>query len=266
VARFLGAETAVTGFIGGFTGEYIRSGLERERIDTRFFATGKETRITLSYIEREKSLETKIVPAGPEISSGEMESFLQHFDQILKKNNFTVVGFCGSLPAGLPADYYGTLIDLARRHNVPAVLDTSGAPLAEGVKHSPLMIKPNLDEAAELCGSADEGDIHEFMKLFSKSVRYIALTHGKEGALVFALGRAFRALARNCESINPVGAGDSFIGGFMAAFDRFGADDERLFRWAAAAAACTACSHGLLWQGQEFDRMLERVGLQEINL
>jgi fructose-1-phosphate kinase PfkB-like protein len=63
-------------------------------------------------------------------------------------------------------------------------------------------------------------------------------------------------------TINPVGAGDAFIGGFLAAYDKFGTDNEKLYSWAAAASACTAQSKGLLWPPDMFNEILKRVSIE----
>ena len=58
----------------------------------------------------------------------------------------------GSLPPGLPPAAYAELIAAATAAGVPAVLDTSGDALREGVAAGPAIVKPNLDELAALAG------------------------------------------------------------------------------------------------------------------
>ena len=58
----------------------------------------------------------------------------------------------GSLPPGLPAAAYAELIAAAAAAGVPAVLDTSGDPLRDGVAAGPAIVKPNIDELAALAG------------------------------------------------------------------------------------------------------------------
>ena len=269
IASLLGAKTAVSGFLGGFTGDFIASELEREGIRARFHPIRGLTRITVAFVEEEGThAETKIVPQGPEISSGEREGFLRRFEKILKGGKPKAVALCGSLPAGLPEDFYAVLIDIAKNHGVPAILDSSGKALEQGLRGDPFMIKPNLDEAAELVGSRDEDTIYAAMRELARRTGVVALSLGSRGAAFFTSTRALRvSVAEGGEGagpINAVGAGDAFVGGFCASLDLHGFDEERAFAWAVAAGYCTAHSQGMLWPADAFSRALDRVIVEEI--
>jgi fructose-1-phosphate kinase PfkB-like protein len=175
-----------------------------------------------------------------------------------------MIGLCGSLPRGVPDDYYGTLIDIAAAHHIPVILDTSGVPLAEGVKHRPYMIKPNREEAIELTGGSTMEEVTSRVKSMTVLVPAISLTLGGEGALLFRHDRTMRGRSTMGAAVNPVGAGDSFVGGYMAAFSRFGDDPVSSFRWALAAAACTARATGITWPPGEFENALRTIELEEV--
>lgn len=263
IARLLKSEVMVTGFIGGFTGDYIQDQLRHEGIQTEYFPIRGTTRITLAFVEKGTARETKIVPLGPKISDEEAEAFCRHYEHLIKTHQFSIIALCGSLPRGLSADFYGKLIDMAREHEIPAILDSSGDALSEGIKHLPFLIKPNLAEAMELTG-AGRNEIFDSMKKLSSKVKIIALTMGSDGAIFFSKQRTVRVHAETNEMINPVGAGDAFIGGFAAAFDRFGAEEEQLFFWAVAAGTCTARSAELIWSLDEFEKTRRSLTIEEM--
>lgn len=268
IARLLGAKTTATGFLGGFTGDFIASELEREGVRARFHPIEGLTRITVAFVEEGAHAETKIVPQGPEISSKEREGFLRRFEKILKSGKPKVVALCGSLPAGLAEDFYALLIGIAKNHGVPAVLDSSGKALAQGLRGDPFMIKPNLDEAAELVGSRDENAIFAAMREQARRTGVVALSLGSRGAAFFTSTRALRvSVAEGGDGagpINAVGAGDAFVGGFCASLELHGYDEERAFAWAVAAGYCTAHSAGMLWPADAFSHALDRVIMEEI--
>ena len=71
---------------------------------------------------------------GPEVLEQEGQDFLAHFENLL--DTVEVVAISGSLPAGLPVDYYANLVDLVNQAGKPVVLDCSGAAL-QAVLESP---------------------------------------------------------------------------------------------------------------------------------
>ena len=66
------------------------------------------------------------------------------------------VVLAGSLPPGVEDDFYARTIAAIRQLPQPPsiAVDTSGAPLAEALRQSPDLIKPNAEELAELLAAA----------------------------------------------------------------------------------------------------------------
>ena len=54
----------------------------------------------------------------------------------------------GSLPKGVPADFYAGIVVQAAEHGVPVLLDTSGASLDAALEAEvkPTLVKPNLTD------------------------------------------------------------------------------------------------------------------------
>ena len=263
IAKRLGSEAMVTGFIGGFTGDYIQSQLRLEGMQTAYYIIDRTTRMTVSFIEKTTGKETKIVPFGPEITDDEAEAFCHHYDHLIRTHRFSIVALCGSLPRGLPADFYGRLIDIAGERDTPAILDSSGEALSAGIEHYPFLIKPNVAEAMELAG-VKRDDVFDSMKELCSKAKLVALTMEAEGAIFFSERKTVKVHCEARDAINPVGAGDAFIGGFAAAFDRFGPDEEKLFSWAVTAGTCTAHSAGLLWSIDDFEKRWKWITIREI--
>jgi 6-phosphofructokinase 2 len=72
----------------------------------------------------------------------------------------------------------------------------------------------------------------------------MVITHGGDGSVMATRGApTVRTPALEVRTHSAVGAGDSFVGGLIAAFLR-GADDRTALRHAAACAAATRMSPG----------------------
>ena len=107
----------------------------------------------------------------------------------------------GSVPAGVPAGIYTEMIDRIRDLDGRVVLDTSGAPLREALASPPDVLKPNVEELAELVGRlvARLADVRAAARsLVARGVRLVVVSMGADGALfVDRIGRCWRARPRS---------------------------------------------------------------------
>ncbi|MEI4884402.1 PfkB family carbohydrate kinase, partial [Klebsiella pneumoniae] len=69
----------------------------------------------------------------------------------------TTAILAGSLPPGVPDNYYATLIGLGHEYGCRVIVDTSGEPLRQALKAYPDFVKPNREEAEWLSGCVIEG-------------------------------------------------------------------------------------------------------------
>jgi fructose-1-phosphate kinase PfkB-like protein len=118
---------------------------------------------------------------------------------------------------------YAELIREANRRQLLTVLDTEGEALRLGIEAEPYLVSPNMREAEGLVGHefVDEEDLasglDEIAALGARNV-LITLEAG-----CYALLREdrteirLRATAPPVEPISAVGAGDTLLGGFIAA-------------------------------------------------
>lgn len=146
----LGDNVVATGLLGGDFGDFIRSGLDALEIRHQFLSIGGETRHCIAVLH--EGQQTEILEKGPHITKDEADAFLNHLKLIF--DAATIITVSGSLPKGLPSDYYARLISLANHFNKKVVLDCSGEALRSVLKSSakPTVIKPNLEELTQLIG------------------------------------------------------------------------------------------------------------------
>ena len=239
VASLLGEETLTTGFLGGKSGEFIEERLRRVGLAGDFVKVAGETRACLALLTRDGA-QTEILEPGPEIAPEELAAFREKYAALLAHADVVVAS--GSLPRGVPTGFYAALIEKARAAGVPFLLDTSGAPLAEGIDAKPDFIKPNQAELAALLGEpveTAEDAVRAARALCARGVRLVCVSLGAAGSIACHEGNCYRVCVPKIDCKNPVGSGDSFVAGVAAALAR-GEDTQAILRLAAACGTANA--------------------------
>lgn len=157
----------------------------------------------------------------------------------------------GSLPPGLPDDFYVTVIQAVRAASAHApriAVDTSGAALRAVVDGgAPDLIKPNDDELVELAGAPlDAGcELPDAVlalarELVPSRVGAAFVTLGGDGAVLVTAEGAWYGTPPPTRVRSTVGAGDSSLAGFLLADVAGAPPEERVrsgIRYGSAAAA-----------------------------
>lgn len=201
---------------------------------------------------------TVINGVGPEVTGALWQDLLDAVSSQLATAAAPGPVTCsGSLPPGAPVDGYGPIVDLAHAAGREAIVDAASAPLAAALAHRPDLVSPNLAEAEGLLlGRADESvdesgpDVPDRCMAASRSLhergaRRAVVTGGAAGAALTTRAgtRWFPALA--VDVVSPIGAGDSFVGGWAHALTAGLQDDEAMrLAMAVAAASCETGSAG----------------------
>ena len=233
VLRQLDQDVAATGFLGGELGDFISKRIKENGIRDDFVATQGNTRNCIAIIHNGQ--QTEILESGPEISETEAERFLSAFQE--KVENVKLVTVSGSLPKGLPATFYQSVLSVCEKAGKPVLLDTKGSLLKttlEAGASKPYMIKPNEDELADVFGEKVAGvdDIKQALdESFFAGIPWIIVSLGADGAVVKHDDHYYRVYAPKIEAVNPVGSGDSVVAGFAAAMER-GLEGEALMKFA----------------------------------
>lgn len=135
----------------------------------------------------------------------------------------------GSLPPGVPDDFYASVIHAVRAQWGDAspriAVDASGAALHAVVAGSrPDLITPNDDELAELTGTHPDAAADPLTRaadlargLTGTRAGEVLVTLGARGAVLVGPGGAWRGDALPIRPRSTVGAGDSALAGFLTA-------------------------------------------------
>ena len=210
----LGEVPVLSGWVGGFAGQYFEKELHREEIQTDFIHTDFESRTCTSILDKEKQTMTEIYELGESVPLEKVNELLEHILKVIGK--YKAVTLSGSLPPGVPSDFYADLIKIARKENVLTFLDSSGEALRKGLEAGPFFVKPNEAEAKTLLGmkSTEPLDFAQIATEISK--RYatnVLLSLGAKGAIAVKSGELFFAKSPNVDVKSAVGSGDCMLAG-----------------------------------------------------
>lgn len=220
VATILGEDCIATGYLGGKSGEFISEKLQDYGIKQDFVQVAGETRSCLAIIT-EDGAQTEILEPGPAINIEEQKAFWDKYQKLLAKAS--VVAASGSMPKGLPTDFYAHLVEMAKKTGKPFLLDTSGEALIQGIKAKPYFVKPNNDEIKVLLGrdlQSDNDIVQVVQKFMEDGIKLPVISLGAQGSMAGYNQHVYKITVPKIQCKNPVGSGDSFVAGIAVGIER----------------------------------------------
>lgn len=254
----LAIESTALGFVGGFTGDFLKQQLQDRAVSTAFVEVEEDTRINVK-IKGES--ETEINGAGPHITPEKQAELVSKFRQ-LKQGDIVVLA--GSKPSGLPGDFYQQLIRLITEKGASFIIDTTGDELMQSLEHQPFLIKPNSDELEELYETvidSKEAVVQYGRDLLNKGARNVIVSMGKDGAMLFTHEGIYHGSAKPGRLVNSVGAGDSMVAGFTGTFEQT-KDIKEAFRYSLACGSATAFSEDLAVK-EDIEKVLQTITIKQ---
>ncbi|MBS5989548.1 1-phosphofructokinase [Anaerococcus hydrogenalis] len=254
----LGAKSINIGFLGGFTGEFIKNKLENLGIDQEFTKISDDSRIN---VKLKYDTETEINAQGPQIKEEEIEEFLNYLDN-LNEDDFVVIS--GSIPKSLGDDFYRVIVNLLEMNNVRFALDTSGKKLFNLSAYRPFLVKPNKDELGEIFEDSidsDEKIIKYARKLIDQGAENVIVSLGKDGSIFVDNNMAYKAKPIEGKLINSVGSGDSMVAGYIYGYMK-GLSKIDSYKLAIACGSATAFSPDIAEKNLIY-QILEKVEVEE---
>lgn len=215
VARVLknfGSDLMVSGLIAGENGKRLLQFLKNADIDSDFLQIEGETRTNIKIFDEATNKITEINESGCFIDKAVQKNFIQKFSELLKSVGIVVLS--GSLPPGVPADFYAQCIEIAKSQAVKVLLDADGEALQKGIEAIPFAIKPNIHELEVLIGRhcKNNRDIADAAaELIQKGIEIVIVSMGPEGALVADRTDIYKVDSWDIPIKGTVGAGDSMV-------------------------------------------------------
>ncbi len=133
----------------------------------------------------------------------------------------TVITLTGRVPQGVILSDVKAFLGRLRDHGAKIVIDSRSFSHSDLIECRPWLIKPNEEELAAYVGKREitDGDVRAFGKaLFEAGIENVMVSLGGDGACLYCKDGFFKAVPPRIKPISTIGAGDSSIAGFLAAF------------------------------------------------
>lgn len=267
VVHRLGGSVKALWLGGGSTGDQLSDMLNAESVPHQRIQCAQATRLGFSVHETQSGRDFRFVMPGPTADPAALRQVLQTLKSTALDNRYWVIS--GSLPPEAPQDFYADIARLARAQDKRMVLDASGPALMAAMRAGVFMVKPSLREMEEVVGRALPTMPQRLAVarewLAQAWCELVALSLGPEGALLVTHQGAWHAPGLAVPVRSTIGAGDTFVGAFVAALAQRHTDAnssalQHALRQAMAASAAALASLGTaLCQASDVAAMLNTV-------
>ncbi len=230
VAAALGRRATVLGFLPDVDAPVLTRLFAAEPMELAGVPVPGEARVATIYLE-DSGRVTVLNEPGPEILAEAWRRYEQRVAAELASGRYETLVCSGSLPPGVPDDAYGRLVAIGHEARVRVVVDASRGALVGALGAGPDIVTPNLAEAdGALSGHADE-PVDEtgpqtprhacaaVRALCGRGARSAAVTAGAAGTAFGDARDVYWVPTLPVRVVNPVGAGDSFVGGLVHALE-----------------------------------------------
>jgi 1-phosphofructokinase family hexose kinase len=227
----------------------------------------EETRINVILTDRSDRTQTRISAPGPRITLAEIEQLATKLAEHESFPAWWVLG--GSLPPGVPEDFYARLVTTFQGHGAKCLLDADDEVLKAGLQAKPYLIKPNEHEFARLVGRPlpDERSLIEAAQdIIAGGVQVVAITLGRKGALIISQGKVLRVTSPDVEVRSKVGAGDSFLAGVVLALSQRQSLESAIQLGTAAGTAAVMHEGTQLCLREDVERLLGQVAIKPLEV
>jgi 6-phosphofructokinase 2 len=257
--KILGGESLLLYPSGGLTGKRLQELLHEECLVHRPIPIKGMIRESLVVLEESSGLQYRFGMPGPEIQKKEWEQFLDELAAIEPPPDYLVAS--GSLPPGVPADFYARVARIGKARGAKVFIDVSGEAMEEALDEGVYLIKPNVREFRELVGE----DIREETQIKSEAQRMVksgrcevlVISLGAAGALAVSKSFLEHILPPTVPIVSKVGAGDSMVAGIVLSLARGRPLRESILFGVAAGTAAVMTPGTELCRREDAERLFE---------
>ena len=242
--KALGGEPLAMGIVGGSGGVFIQQQLEGEGIRHDFVISEHPTRTNLKVSDRLRQTMTEFNEPGAPVTDVLLEQVWEKLDKTAQKGDTVVIA--GTNPPGMQDDVIAGWIEKLNAKGVVTALDTIGESMRQGIAAKPSVIKPNINELADLCGE----DLHYIRDIIASArqitqqgVERVVVSMGGDGALFVTKDRILRGYGLKIQLGSTVGSGDAMMAAILHYLEQ-GCSWEETAKWSIATSAANAMCEG----------------------
>ena len=252
VIKELQQESLALGFLGGSSGNHIKSYLDDLNINNDFIFVKGETRTNIKIIDRVNNTHTDINENGPSLVIEDITRIKEKIMKYCKQDSLVVLS--GSVPSEVQGDIYSEIIKDIKSKGGKVILDADGELLIEGIKAGPYMVKPNIEELEKAFGiSIDNQDevIEVAKRILAYGVKYVVISQGSEGSIFISQDKVAKVPGIKVEVKSTVGAGDSMVAALAIAVEQDYSFEE------AIKLACATSTANVMTEGTQTGRFID---------
>ncbi|MCC6454559.1 MAG: 1-phosphofructokinase family hexose kinase [Caldilineaceae bacterium] len=209
---------------GGMNGQVLQNLLQAEHLPEWRLTIDGETRESFTVVEETTTRQYRFNLPGPTLAHREWQGVLDLVTELIPRPDYLVAS--GSLPPGVPENFYVQLAERVAGWPTRLIVDTSGLPLQALVDEcAPVyMIKPNHGELAALVGRELEDDddiLTAARELLARcAIEILIVSLGAGGVLFITEAQAISVRAPTVPIRSKIGAGDSTVAGITLGLTR----------------------------------------------
>lgn len=261
----LGADCVALGFAGEDTLPGYEEKLKSLSVEPRLIPIQGKTRENLKIVDLRTGKDTEFNQFGFQVNSNHLALLNSFLEAYLPIADWLILS--GSLPPGVPSDYYFDLVSLAKSKGVRTCLDTSGSPLIEGFSAQPDILRINLSEMRELVQASLEEEselVREIARVQKKGVQYLVISLGSQGAIGFNGHEMLKVRTPVISPLSLTGAGDAMTGAFVFQLQQGKSFREVLAFSAAVASASVLCKEPGDFRQQDAERLNSEIQVEKL--
>ncbi|MDU9389875.1 1-phosphofructokinase [Pseudomonas sp. zfem002] len=211
----LGHQLSVSGFLGVDNLGPFEALISQRGFVDGFIRVPGETRSNIKLVEAGGQV-TDINGPGPQVDAAARDALLQRLDQLAPGHDAVVVA--GSLPRGITPQWLEQLLLRLNGMGLKVAFDSSGAALDAGLRATPWLIKPNVEELGEAVGQPLPGLAQQreaAQRLLDQGIAHVVVSQGEQGVNWFSRDGLLHGVPPQVTVASTVGAGDSLLAGML---------------------------------------------------
>lgn len=221
IAHVLGASVSAIFPAGGHTGDKVTDLVAGSGVPVQRITVAHSTRESFTVDETTTGQQYRFVQPGPSLTDSEQTECLDKLSAAAASADFVVAS--GSLPPGVPPDFYQRVAHICGERGARLIVDTSGAGLRH-ITSGVFLLKPSVRELRECVGRAlitESEQLAAARELVDRGcAQFVVVSLGSEGALLVTPTGSQRYSPVRVPSGSGVGAGDAMLAGITVGLTR----------------------------------------------
>lgn len=263
----LGGESLALVALGGLTGDRLAGLIRQESVPFLALTAPGETRQSLTVTAADTGQQFRFMLPGPQWSDADQERVFLLLRASARAGALGVIS--GSQPPGVPVDFPARLA--RSMPGLHVVLDTSGPALRQAVSH-PIpglyVLRMDGEEAEEMAGHplttrTQSADFAQSLVRRGVAQR-VVVARGADGSVLAEADQRLFVKAAKVDVKSKVGAGDSFVAGFVLGLARGQSSAEALSLGSAAASAAVMTDATQLCRAADVMRLMPQCVVSEV--